>query len=148
MGPKTEMVQTFVYSNQRYSYFDLPSRSLTIIRPCNGKTGTHHQVTTTKCMSKFVQVNNYNSITKRNWQVFFSISLVESIPIGLVYPSNAIQNPSTYQTWLDLINMSQHTIEIGSFYWTLRQSEVYPDPSSQKVIFQIFCIPTIYKLNY
>jgi len=61
-----------------------------------------------------------------------SISLVESIPEGLVYPNDSTPYPSTYQTWLDLINSAQYTIEIGSFYWTLRQSEVYPDPSSAK----------------
>ncbi|KAK4881376.1 hypothetical protein RN001_004695 [Aquatica leii] len=61
-----------------------------------------------------------------------SVSLVESIPEGLMYPSNATIYPSTYDTWLDLINSTQRTIEIASFYWTLRQSEVYPDPSSSK----------------
>ncbi|CAH0552868.1 unnamed protein product [Brassicogethes aeneus] len=59
------------------------------------------------------------------------ISLRESIPIGLEYP-DAVTYPSTFITWLDLINSAQHTIEIASFYWTLRQSEVYPDPSSIK----------------
>ncbi|KAF5298271.1 hypothetical protein FQR65_LT09782 [Abscondita terminalis] len=60
------------------------------------------------------------------------VSLVESIPEGLIYPSNATIHPSTYETWLDLINSTQRTIEIASFYWTLRQSEVYPDPSSSQ----------------
>ncbi|XP_031342086.1 phospholipase D3-like isoform X2 [Photinus pyralis] len=58
------------------------------------------------------------------------LSLVESIPEGLTYPRNATSFPSTYHTWLELINSTRHTIEIASFYWTLRSSEVYPHPSS------------------
>ncbi|KAF5305553.1 hypothetical protein FQA39_LY01644 [Lamprigera yunnana] len=61
-----------------------------------------------------------------------SMSLVESIPEGLVYSDNATIFPSTYHTWLDLINSSRETIEIASFYWTLRTSEVYPHPSSSQ----------------
>lgn len=63
----------------------------------------------------------------------FRISLVESIPEGLVYPNNTTPHPSTHQTWLNLISMAQETIEIGSFYWTLRLDEVYPEPTSLQV---------------
>lgn len=49
------------------------------------------------------------------------------------YPNNSTSYPSIYQSWLDLIQLARHTIEIGSLYWTLRQSEVYPDPSSIQV---------------
>ncbi|KAI4457676.1 phospholipase d - related [Holotrichia oblita] len=57
-------------------------------------------------------------------------SLIESIPEGMTYPNGTASYPSTYETWYDLIDKAQHTIEIASFYWTLRQDEVYPDPSS------------------
>ncbi|KAK7868202.1 hypothetical protein R5R35_000608 [Gryllus longicercus] len=60
------------------------------------------------------------------------ISLVESIPEGLQYPSGSASHPSTHQTWLDLIQAAEYSIEIASFYWTLQQGEVYPDPSSKQ----------------
>ncbi|XP_018571757.1 phospholipase D3 isoform X2 [Anoplophora glabripennis] len=60
------------------------------------------------------------------------LSLTESIPEGLVYSNDSIIYPSTFDTWLGLINSAQESIDIASLYWTLRQSEVYPDPSSDK----------------
>lgn len=62
-----------------------------------------------------------------------SISLVESIPQGMVYPDNTTPYPSTYQTWLNLIDVANSSIEIASFYWTLRKTDIYPDPSSNEV---------------
>ncbi|KAJ9585958.1 hypothetical protein L9F63_020390, partial [Diploptera punctata] len=60
-------------------------------------------------------------------------SLVESIPEGLDYPNGTSFHASTYDVWRDLINLAQHSIEIGSFYWTLRPNDVTPgDPSSEK----------------
>ncbi|XP_044767078.1 5'-3' exonuclease PLD3-like [Coccinella septempunctata] len=66
------------------------------------------------------------------------LKLIESIPEGLVYNGSSTDNPSTFDTWLKLINLAHGKIEIASFYWTLRHSEVYPDPSSNKgeTIFQ------------
>ncbi|KAL3275134.1 hypothetical protein HHI36_019904 [Cryptolaemus montrouzieri] len=58
------------------------------------------------------------------------LQLIESIPEGLIFENSTIQNPSTYETWLQLINLAHQDIEIASYYWTLRQSEVYPDKSS------------------
>ncbi|ENN72293.1 hypothetical protein YQE_11036, partial [Dendroctonus ponderosae] len=62
-----------------------------------------------------------------------SLTLVESIPEGLIFNESSLVNPSTFDTWLNLINDAQQSIDIASLYWTLRQSEVYPDPSSIKV---------------
>ncbi|XP_021935542.1 phospholipase D3-like isoform X3 [Zootermopsis nevadensis] len=60
-------------------------------------------------------------------------SLVESIPEGLTYPNSTVIHPSTHDVWFGLIKLAQHSIEIGSFYWTLRSADVTPgDPSSQK----------------
>ncbi|XP_045449871.1 5'-3' exonuclease PLD3-like [Melitaea cinxia] len=56
-------------------------------------------------------------------------SLVESIPEGHMYPPNATHMP-TKNAWLDLIDEAQTSIEIASFYWTLRFNEEYPYNSS------------------
>ncbi|XP_063238049.1 5'-3' exonuclease PLD3-like isoform X2 [Bacillus rossius redtenbacheri] len=58
------------------------------------------------------------------------LSLVESIPVGLVYDGGATPHPSTFHTWMNLINMAESSIKIASFYWTLRASDVYNDPSA------------------
>ncbi|CAG9765227.1 unnamed protein product [Ceutorhynchus assimilis] len=60
------------------------------------------------------------------------LALVESIPDGLAYNDSSITHVSTYDTWSDLIRNAKKSIDIASLYWTLRQSEVYPDPSSIK----------------
>nr|XP_026496216.1 phospholipase D3-like isoform X1 [Vanessa tameamea] len=57
------------------------------------------------------------------------LSLVESIPEGHIYPPNATHMP-TKNAWLDLIDEAQTSIEIASFYWTLRFNEEYPYNSS------------------
>jgi phospholipase D3/4 len=60
---------------------------------------------------------------------------VESIPEGLTYPNDTTVHPATHDVWFDLIKLAQHSIEIGSFYWTLRSADITPgDPSSQKVV--------------
>ncbi|CAH2084564.1 unnamed protein product [Euphydryas editha] len=56
-------------------------------------------------------------------------SLVESIPEGHMYPPNTTHMP-TKNAWLDLIDEAQMSIEIASFYWTLRFNEEYPYNSS------------------
>ncbi|XP_074663041.1 5'-3' exonuclease PLD3-like isoform X2 [Tubulanus polymorphus] len=58
-------------------------------------------------------------------------SLVESIPEGLVYNPGAPSYPSTYHTWMKLIQLANETIEISSFYWTLRGADTgSKDPSA------------------
>ncbi|KAL0880322.1 hypothetical protein ABMA27_002773 [Loxostege sticticalis] len=57
------------------------------------------------------------------------LSLVESIPEGHMYPPNATHLP-TKNAWLDLIDEAQTSIEIASFYWSLRFNEEYPYNSS------------------
>ncbi|XP_013173651.1 PREDICTED: phospholipase D3-like isoform X2 [Papilio xuthus] len=57
------------------------------------------------------------------------LSLVESIPEGHMYPPNMTHTP-TKNVWLDLIDEAQTTIEIASFYWSLRFNEFYPYNSS------------------
>lgn len=49
---------------------------------------------------------------------------MESIPEGLVYPNETYRFMSTFEAWEALIKNAEHTIEIGSFYWTLRREDV------------------------
>ncbi|EDS44913.1 phospholipase D3 [Culex quinquefasciatus] len=58
------------------------------------------------------------------------ISLVESIPEGLVYPKGSPSFMSTYDAWKLLIKSAQQKIEIGSFYWSLRREDVYNHSSA------------------
>ncbi|KAG6454295.1 hypothetical protein O3G_MSEX008620 [Manduca sexta] len=57
------------------------------------------------------------------------LSLVETIPEGHMYPPNVTHLP-TKNVWLDLIDEAQTSIEIASFYWSLRLNEEYPYNSS------------------
>lgn len=61
-----------------------------------------------------------------------NISLVETLPIGLNYTNHTIQYESIYDSWMDLIEMAQETIEIASLYWTMKREDVYPDDSARK----------------
>ncbi|CAD6213375.1 GSCOCG00004039001-RA-CDS [Cotesia congregata] len=60
------------------------------------------------------------------------ISLVESIPIGVIYDNNSVVHRSTYSTWIELIQSAQYTIEIASLYWTMTRQDVYPDDSARE----------------
>ncbi|XP_070164828.1 5'-3' exonuclease PLD3 [Polyergus mexicanus] len=61
-----------------------------------------------------------------------SISLVETIPIGLNYSNNTARHKTIYDSWLDLIGMAQETIEIASLYWTMKGEDVLPDNSAKE----------------
>ncbi|XP_067143881.1 5'-3' exonuclease PLD3-like isoform X2 [Centruroides vittatus] len=56
-------------------------------------------------------------------------TIVESIPENLTYPAGSPQHLSTYEGWMNLIGMAQNTIDIASFYWTLKGNDVIQDPS-------------------
>ena len=63
-----------------------------------------------------------------------SIILAESIPLGLTYPPGSPSHPSIYHTWLDLIEMATESIDIASFYWTLKGTDIHDkDPSDYEV---------------
>lgn len=62
-----------------------------------------------------------------------SIFLVETIPIGLNYSNNTARHKTIYDSWLDLIEMAQDTIEIASLYWTMKGEDVLPDNSAKEV---------------
>ncbi|CAG0887143.1 unnamed protein product [Cyprideis torosa] len=59
------------------------------------------------------------------------LEIVESIPIGLVFPPNSPKTRSTFEAWKELLAVSQESIDIGSFYWTLRGSDIGIDDPSQ-----------------
>eukprot|EP00088_Acartia_fossae_P004470 TRINITY_DN11916_c0_g1_i12.p1 TRINITY_DN11916_c0_g1~~TRINITY_DN11916_c0_g1_i12.p1 ORF type:complete len:505 (-),score=109.62 TRINITY_DN11916_c0_g1_i12:929-2443(-) len=56
------------------------------------------------------------------------ISLVESIPMGLVY-NNSHTRKSTFTAWMELIELAEESIEQAGMYWTLRGRDIYDDPS-------------------
>lgn len=51
-----------------------------------------------------------------------------------MYPPNVTHMP-TKNAWLNLIDEAQTSIEIASFYWTLRFNELYPYNTSVEVSF-------------
>lgn len=62
-----------------------------------------------------------------------TVSLVETIPVGMNYSDNAPRHEATYDSWMDLIGMAQDTIEIASLYWTMKREDVFPDDSAKEV---------------
>lgn len=59
-----------------------------------------------------------------------NIQLVESIPEGLNYPDGSPKFLSTFEAWGSLIALANKSIDIGSFYWSLRGSDVYNHSSA------------------
>ncbi|XP_071441967.1 5'-3' exonuclease PLD3-like isoform X1 [Hetaerina americana] len=61
------------------------------------------------------------------------ITLVESIPEGVEFPnSTSSGHPSTFSAWKNLLQVAERTVEIASFYWTLKRGDVVPDPSAEQ----------------
>ena len=61
------------------------------------------------------------------------MTLVESIPENMTYPAGAPVHLSTYDAWKQLIGLATQSIDVAVFYWTLRGSDVHPDPSDKQV---------------
>lgn len=59
-----------------------------------------------------------------------SFDLVESIPEGLIY-NESITSVPTSDSLLSLIHSSTQTLDIASFYWTLKGSDVMKNASSE-----------------
>ncbi|XP_052900595.1 5'-3' exonuclease PLD3-like [Anopheles moucheti] len=79
-----------------------------------------------------------------------SIELVESIPEGMTYPDDSPSFRTTFQAWMTLLELAQGTIEIGSFYWTLKGADVYNHSSAREgeMIFRkLFEAGTVRKLQ-
>ncbi|XP_055913518.1 5'-3' exonuclease PLD3-like [Eupeodes corollae] len=58
------------------------------------------------------------------------IQLVESIPEGLNFSDNSPKFLSTYDAWSILLNSTKNSLDIGSFYWTLRGADFYNHTSA------------------
>ena len=57
---------------------------------------------------------------------------MESIPEGLVF-NDSSTHLRTYDAWLNLIELAEHEIDIGSYYWSLQEKELH-DPTTAQVI--------------
>ncbi|KRY88159.1 Phospholipase D3 [Trichinella pseudospiralis] len=57
------------------------------------------------------------------------ISLVESIPMGMQFAVNLSFVESTYDTWQELLTISENSVHIGAFYWSLRAKDMLADDS-------------------
>ncbi|KAK2706119.1 hypothetical protein QYM36_016219 [Artemia franciscana] len=55
------------------------------------------------------------------------LRIVESVPEGMVFNKTY---GSIYSTWKSLIEEAEESIDIASFYWTLRGSDVVNDSSA------------------
>uniref|UniRef100_A0A8C4QNV9 Phospholipase D family, member 7 n=1 Tax=Eptatretus burgeri TaxID=7764 RepID=A0A8C4QNV9_EPTBU len=53
-----------------------------------------------------------------------SVVLLESIPEGLHYPAPSPEHNSIFQTWLELLGSAKTSLDVASFYWTLRDSDL------------------------
>lgn len=62
--------------------------------------------------------------------ILYRIELVESIPEGLEYPDGSPKFLSTYDAWNRLIKMSTKTMNLGTFYWSLRREDVFNHSSA------------------
>ncbi|KAF0312745.1 Phospholipase D3 [Amphibalanus amphitrite] len=60
-----------------------------------------------------------------------SITLAESIPIGLTFNSS-LELPTTYDAWKQLLGMAGTSVNIASYYWTLLGADVQPDPTADQ----------------
>ncbi|EDW80265.1 uncharacterized protein Dwil_GK21113 [Drosophila willistoni] len=81
-----------------------------------------------------------NHEPKSKVKLFYScdMQLVETIPIGLNYTQNNTRHISTFDAWTKLLDNATSTIDIGSFYWTLRGEDTGTNHSSTKQGEEIF----------
>lgn len=61
-----------------------------------------------------------------------TITLVESIPENVQFPTGSITNPSIYNGWMNLLKIAKQEILIASFYWTLKGSDTKTTDASTK----------------
>ena len=63
------------------------------------------------------------------------MSLIESIPTNLTYnDTNSPQHLSTFDAWNMLMNQANRTLNIASYYWTLRAFGNTSGPTDTLVI--------------
>ncbi|XP_078090118.1 5'-3' exonuclease PLD3 isoform X2 [Mustelus asterias] len=99
---------------------------------------------TTICLVTFAVVQSVRKPMERNgtkaWEGLQSTTcddpcsfvITESVPDGVVYNKNATKYQSTYNSWLNLINIANSSLDIASFYWTLTGRDInVTDPTSK-----------------
>lgn len=67
---------------------------------------------------------------------FCRFTLVESIPENLTYPDGDPTHMSVFESWSQLIALAERSIDIATFYSTLKGQDIQPedpDPSSWQV---------------
>ncbi|KAL0973683.1 hypothetical protein UPYG_G00209520 [Umbra pygmaea] len=67
------------------------------------------------------------------------VSLVESIPEGLIYSSGSTSLPSISETWINLLTRANISVDIAAFYFTLRDSVIglsEPSAAQGKEVFK------------
>ncbi|KAJ7303847.1 hypothetical protein JRQ81_011355 [Phrynocephalus forsythii] len=57
-------------------------------------------------------------------------TLVESIPEGMTFDDNDTLLPSTFAAWSQLLREAQRSLDIASFYWTLRNEDTHTQEPS------------------
>jgi len=66
------------------------------------------------------------------------LGIVESIPENLTYPSGSPSHLSTYDAWTRLLAAAKETVDIASFYWTLRGRGSNSDSTDWQVSLSTF----------
>ena len=62
-----------------------------------------------------------------------TITLVESIPENLKFAAGSVRHQTIYDGWMRLLKVAEKSIDIASFYWTLRGVDTNTsDPSTQQ----------------
>ena len=67
----------------------------------------------------------------------FSLTLVESIPENLTYTSGSPLHTSTYQAWSVLLEAATRSVDIASYYWTMRGTGNVSDVTDSEVSFSL-----------
>ncbi|XP_078418643.1 5'-3' exonuclease PLD3 [Cetorhinus maximus] len=101
---------------------------------------------TTICLATFAVIQSVRKLIENSsggekaWEGLHSATcddtcsfvVAESVPDGLVYDENATKYESTYNSWLNLINIANSSLDIASFYWTLTGRDInVTDPTSK-----------------
>lgn len=65
--------------------------------------------------------------------LIFRLSIVESIPENLTYPSTAPSHGTTYEGWKMLLKAATKTVDLASYYWTLQGHGQVTDVTDKQV---------------
>ncbi|KAK6181572.1 hypothetical protein SNE40_009399 [Patella caerulea] len=84
-------------------------------------------------LSYYLPHSQPTPVHSHNCTDFCTLTLTETIPQNLTFRKNETIHVPTGQSLLDLINIAKHTIEIASYYWTLRGIDLsYHDDTSKE----------------